>query len=112
MERHEGCRLRESKLCLLRSAEDCHVTQFMMAGTFVDGEQLEKGGKKELEPGKSVVTIGRCEMTITLLRTKPVKSKDRRGDPRRQSPVLCLCEHKDANYMLSSLISQPDTAVP
>ena len=84
----------------------------MMAGTFVDGEQLEKGGKKELEPGKSVVTIGRCEMTITLLRTKPVKSKDRRGDPRRQSSVLYLCEHKDAIYMLSSLISQPDTAVP
>ena len=105
VERHKGCRLYDSQLCLLRSAEDSLVNRLMMAGTFVYGEQLEKGGKKELEPGKSIVTIGRCEMTITLLRTKPIKSKDRGGKPQRQASVLWLCEHKMQSTYCLCLIS-------
>ncbi|CAK0736436.1 hypothetical protein CVIRNUC_000746 [Coccomyxa viridis] len=51
-------------------------------GTFLDGERLEKGGKRKLEAGSSVVTIGRCMMTIELMRQKPVES-ERRRDSRR-----------------------------
>ena len=35
-------------------------------GTFVDGQRLEKGGKAELIPGKSTVTIGRCPVQYVL----------------------------------------------
>lgn len=56
------------------------LTKCLLAGTFVDGEGLEKGGRRKLEPGKSVVTIGRCEMTIRLLRKQLAKGQDRRGD--------------------------------
>ena len=46
----------------------------------MDGEALEKGGRRKLEPGRSVVTIGRCEMTIRLLRRQPATGHARRGD--------------------------------
>ena len=55
-------------------------TEVLLAGTFVDGEGLEKGGKRKLEPGKSVVTIGRAEMTLRLLRKQAANSLDRRGN--------------------------------
>ena len=51
-----------------------------LAGTCVDGEALEKGGRMKLEPARSVVTIGRCEMTIRLLRQQPATGHDRRGE--------------------------------
>ena len=52
-----------------------------MTGTFLDGERLEKGGKRKLEAGSSVVTIGRCSMTIQLMRQqKPVELERREGE--------------------------------
>ena len=51
-----------------------------MTGTFLDGEHLEKGGKRKLEVGSSVVTIGRCTMTLQLMRQKLVEPERRRGE--------------------------------
>ena len=65
------------------------LTECLLAGTFVDGESLEKGARRKLVPGKSVVTIGRSEMTIRLLRKQPAKGQDRRGDSLRM-PVCFL----------------------
>ncbi len=40
---------------------------FCCAGTFVDGERLEKSAKAHVLPGKTVITIGRCPNEYILL---------------------------------------------
>ena len=61
-----------------------------MPGTFLDGERLEKGGKRKLEVGRSVVTIGRCAMTIQLMRQNIVETERRRGEAADSREVVHL----------------------
>ena len=52
-----------------------------------------------MEPGKSVVTIGRAEMTIRLLRKQPAIGQDRRGDA-SHAPALSL-NHQASGTLVS-----------
>ncbi|CAL5218606.1 g303 [Coccomyxa viridis] len=72
----------ESQQPFLVDLGSTHGTSRMVC-SYVDGEALEKGGRRKLEPGRSVVTIGRCEMTIRLLRKQPATGHNRRG---REAP--------------------------
>ena len=61
-----------------------------MTGTFLDGERLEKGGKRKLEVGRGVITIGRCTMTVQLMRQKDVEAERRRGEPAIDSEGMLI----------------------
>ena len=61
-----------------------------MPGTFLDGERLEKGGKRKLEVGRSVITIGRCTMTLQLMRQKVVEPERRRGEAADSREVILI----------------------
>ena len=79
-----------------------------MTGTFLDGERLEKGGKRKLEAGSSVVTIGRCMMTIELMRQKPVESERRRGEAAKIRGVMCFakcCVRSMVNLAASHMLA-------
>ena len=85
-----------------------------MAGTFVDGERLEKGGKRKLEVGRSVITIGRCTMTLQLMRQKLVGPEGRGGETADSLEMMCLtqpCVSSLVNPAASHMHAQQDMAM-